>query len=505
MPSTVDWPTRDLLAHRVDVTPDATAVVDADHQRQFSYAALDELVDGVAARLGSLTDAAALSDPSATARVGTLLSPRLAFLATLHATWRRGNTLVPLSPDRPAGDLQAQVERTDLDLLVCESDSESIAREVADCPVATVDRPSATSVSSLLGSEDTSGDVPETASLDRASEALVLFTSGTTGRPRGVRLTHGNLVASAMASALRLGLDPDERWLSPLPIHHMGGLAPMARSALYGTTAVLQGGFDPDRTAETMRQHRVTGVSLVPTQLRRLLDAGWSPPSHLRFVLLGGAPADAALIERCQAAEVPVCPTYGTTETASQIATAEPETAFAHPETVGQPLLFTDVTIQSNDGEAGVGETGEVVVDGPTVTPGYLDGDGDAFGPSGLHTGDLGYRDEDGRLYVVGRQDDAIQTGGELVQPTAVADALRSHEAVDDAAVVGVPDEEWGERVVALVVAAPDRSVAGDDLRDHCRGQLAAQEVPKEIRVADDVPRTASGTVDRDAVRDYFD
>ncbi len=513
MPSQVDWPTRDPLDHRVGTTPDVTAVVDATHDREWTYGALDELVTNVTARLRSLgtqTDSpGSVTDAASTGRVGALLSPRLAFVVTLHATWRTGNSLVPLDPDRPARDLEKRARRADLDLLVCERGTEPTAREAAPCPVASVDQPDHESVSSVLPEgQDGTPDTPDPASLDRSREALVLFTSGTTGQPKGVRLTHGNLVASATASAFRLGLDPDERWLSPLPVYHMGGIAPIVRSTLYGTTLVLQRGFDAETIAETMRDHRVSGVSLVPTQLRRLLDDGWTPPSHLRFVLCGGAPAGADLVERCEAANVPICPTYGTTETASQVATARPRTAFEHPETVGQPLVVTDATIVSDGEPVSAGETGEIVVDGPTVTPGYLEAggtrEGDDVGNHGLHTGDLGYRDEDGRLFVVGRADDAVQTGGELVHPERVAGALRRHEAVDDAAVVGVSDEEWGERVVALVVSGASGGADADRIRQYCRDELADHEVPKEIQFVDAVPRTASGTVDRDAVRAFF-
>jgi O-succinylbenzoic acid--CoA ligase len=330
-----------------------------------------------------------------------------------------------------------------------------------------------------------------------------MFTSGTTGEPKGVRLTLGNLVASATASAFRLGVAPGDRWLCCLPMYHMGGLAPVLRSALYGTTLLVQEGFDAVRTGNALTEREATGVSLVPTQLTRLLDAGWRPPGSLETVLLGGAPASASLIERALAAEVPVYPTYGMTETASQVATATPEQVAEDPETVGQPLVFTDVSIVDADGEpVQPGETGEIVVDGPTVTPGYLDDEGAAaFGERGLHTGDVGFLDDDATLTVLGRADDTIITGGESVHPEAVAGTLRTHSAVADVAVVGVPDEEWGERIVALVV--PDsEELAVDAVEQFAREHLADYRVPKGIRFAARLPRTASGTVDRVAVRE---
>jgi len=187
------------------------------------------------------------------------------------------------------------------------------------------------------------------------------------------------------------------------------------------------------------------------------------------------------------------------TETASQIATALPATAREHAGTVGQPLVNTELTVVADGEPAAPGERGELVVSGPTVTPGYLDdvATADAFGPRGFHTGDRGYRDADGRLWVVGRVDDRIVTGGENVAASEVAAVVRDHPAVEDCAVVGLPDSTWGERVAAAVVG----NVTADEVRDHCRDRLASYEVPKTVRIVDDLPRTASGTVDRDALR----
>jgi len=286
----------------------------------------------------------------------------------------------------------------------------------------------------------------------------------------------------------------------------MGGLAPILRTALYGTTLVVQPSFDATETADVIESTGVTGVSLVPTMLYRLLEGDWEPPEHLEAVLLGGAPARPAIVERALARKIPVYPTYGMTETASQMTTATPEQARQSPEAVGRPLVFTEVTIvDDSDAPVENGEAGEIVVDGPTVTPGYLDDDqtAAAFGERGLYTGDVGAWGENGLLRVLGRADDSIITGGETVHPAEVAAALRSHEAVEDAAVVGVPDEEWGERVGAIVVG--EAGLTAEDVRADARTRLASYEVPTSVVVAVEIPRTASGTVDRQAVRDLLE
>ena len=492
----VDWPTCDLLSHRAAATPDRTAVVDVESDQRWRYDEFDALVNGTAARLSEHVSAE-------DGRVGLLASTRVDFAAVVHATLRLGLTAVPLNVRLTEAELRAQAERAGIDLLVAERDTESIALSVTDAPVLSLDEPAAAAVDPLDPGGGDGGTVNR-ARLDRSDEAVVMFTSGTTGEPKGVRLTLGNLVASATASAVRLGVAPGDRWLCCLPMYHMGGLAPVLRSALYGTTLLVQGEFDAVRTGNALTEREATGVSLVPTQLTRLLDAGWRPPGSLETVLLGGAPASRSLIERALAADVPVSPTYGMTETASQVATATPKQVAEDPETVGQPLVFTDVSIVDAEGDpVGAGETGEIVVDGPTVTPGYLDDEGAAFGEHGLHTGDVGFVDDDGALRVLGRADDTIITGGESVHPEAVAGTLGTHPAVADVAVVGVPDEEWGERIVALVVPAAEELAVGD-VEGFAREHLADYRVPKEIRLADELPRTASGTVDRQAVREQF-
>ncbi|ERH09397.1 MAG: acyl-CoA synthetases (AMP-forming)/AMP-acid ligases II [halophilic archaeon J07HX64] len=509
----------DVLARRVAATPDRTALVDARDSRRWSYRHLDALVDRAAERLRERAPAVG--------RVGTLFTPGPAFVATFHAAQRLGSTVVGLDTRLGGADLSAHVRRAGVDCLV--SGPQTTVPGSVETPVVVVPEPPAgddipgetnqtansgqpverniaggtdQTVNSGQPVEGVAGPGPD----DPAETAVVLFTSGTTGRPKGVRLTAGNLHASAVASAFRLGVSPGDRWLCCLPVNHVGGLAPVLRTAMYGTTLVVQRGFDAERTGGALAAHGVTGVSLVPTQLRRLLDVG-APLSELSAVLVGGAPTPERLLDRALAADVPVHPTYGLTETASQVATARPAGARDHPASVGQPLYGVRVTVVADGSPVETGERGEIVVAGPTVTPGYLDSEttGAAIGEWGLHTGDVGVRDGAGRLRVLGRRDEMVLTGGELVAPREVVETLRSHPAVADAAVVGLPDEEWGERVAALVVPEngdeDDGTLDVGTVRAHCRDSLPGYKRPKTVALVDTLPRTVSGTVDREAVR----
>ncbi len=490
-----NWPTRDFVAHRADVTPGADALISAASGHTWNYADLNSIVAKLADRLTSALEA--------DQRVGLCAPTRVRAIASVHAAHRIGRPVVLCDPTAPPERLRERVSRTNTGVVITDAanlDSVRSALATSQCQAVCFDRSDASEDSFTTGEPRPRLSSHE--SLGPSDDALIAFTSGTTGQPSAVRLTLSNLVASAIASAFRLGTSRDDRWLCCLPIHHLGGISIPLRTTLYGSTTVVQRGFDEDETAAIVRDDDVTGLSLVPTQLRRLLDNSWSPPDRLRFVLVGGAPAPPSLVERAVASDVPICPTYGTTETASQISTARPGEAASHPETVGRPLLFTDVTIVDSDGEPqAVGESGELVVDGPTVSPGYLDETrtAEAFGPDGLHTGDRGRFTTAGRLEILGRLDDRIITGGETVHPETVAAVLREHPGVEDAAVVGVTDPTWGERVAALVVAD---SVSAETLIDHCRQRLAGHEVPKQLERANSLPRTASGTIDRNAVRD---
>lgn len=311
-----------------------------------------------------------------------------------------------------------------------------------------------------------SGPAPS-ATWPESRVATVMHTSGTTADPKLVELTYGNWQASAQASAAALGLDPAERWLCPMPLVHVGGLSILVRSLIYRTTAVLHRRFDTESVMGELSDpsRRITMVSLVPTMLRRLLDAGLRRPPSLRWALVGGAPVPDALVERSAEAGVPVAPTYGMTEACSQLFT------------FGQPL--TGVELQLVDDE--------VWVRGPMIAPGMVDEQG------WLRTGDEGRLDERGRLEIVGRRSDTIITGGENVAPQEVEAVLMTHPQVADAAVIGRPHPEWGQAVVALVVPRNGTRLNGDDLRAHCRGRLAGFKVPKDFEPVDHLPRTNSG------------
>ncbi len=318
----------------------------------------------------------------------------------------------------------------------------------------------------------------------------VLRTSGTGGRARAVALTRRNFAASARAVRARLALGPDDAWYASLSLAHIGGMALVDRALAAGSRVVLRGEWRLEVLVELIGTGAISHVSLVPTMLDRLLDAGFPRPlpASLRCVLLGGAGAPSALLERALSAGLPLALTYGMTETCSQVATAPPALVRANPGSAGAPLDGVEVRIAAD---------GEIEVRGDMVARAYHRG-GPITGPGGWYrTGDLGGFDRDGHLRVTGRKAHRIVSGGVNVDPADVEQVLAAHPAVAEAAVAGLRDPAWGERVAAAIVPAAGREVHAEALHRHCRDALGPAARPRALVVLAELPRNPNGKVDR--------
>jgi o-succinylbenzoate---CoA ligase len=304
---------------------------------------------------------------------------------------------------------------------------------------------------------------------------FVVFTSGSEGGRKGVILTGANIAASVAGSRSRVGNGADDEWLCVLPLFHVGGLSIMWRQAEAGAPVRLEGGFDPQRVSRALGA--VAFASMVPTMLRRVLDAGVGGGA---IVIVGGGPVAPDLIERAVASGLVALQSYGMTETTSQVCTVAPGDVLDDLGTAGRPIAGAEVRVMA-DGAPVVGGEGRIEVRGAMVSPGYLGEPARAEG-AWFTTGDLGILDAGGRLSVLGRADGVIVTGGENVHPAQVEHVLHRHPAVTRARVLGEPDDEWGSRVVAEVVAA---GATGAEVLDWARAHLSPAQVPKEVRVVD--------------------
>ncbi|MCL4869990.1 MAG: o-succinylbenzoate--CoA ligase [Anaerolineae bacterium] len=454
----------------------------------WNYQELDDWVEGWCGRLAGLS-------LTAGERLGVCLPNHPVVVALVHAAARLGLILVPLNTRLTPPELAWQVTETGCTLVIGEWDGGE--PPLLGCPVIPPD---------ALAQRDPVPFQPAPFSLD--TRQAIVFTSGTSGRPKGAMLTFANHFWSAAASAFRLGLWPEDRWLTCLPLYHVGGQAILFRSALYGTAVVLQAGFDLEAISHSLDREGITLVSLVPTMLVRLLERRTHWPDSLRLILLGGAAAEPALIQ--QANQLPrltapptplVAPTYGLSEAASQVATLLPAEAQIKPGSVGKPLLFTTVEIVDEQGYTlPSGKIGELVVRGPTVMAGYWQdaaATGQTIRAGALFTGDLGYLDGDGDLWLVQRRTDLIVTGGENVYPAEVEAVLKQHPGVAAACVVGLPHPQWGQQLAALIVPHPAQTVTPEELIAFARHHLAGYKIPRLIRLTDTLPQTSSGKIER--------
>ncbi|MEE8406484.1 MAG: AMP-binding protein [Acidimicrobiia bacterium] len=315
-----------------------------------------------------------------------------------------------------------------------------------------------------------------------AETALVVFTSGTGGRPKGVRLTMDNLEAASVASTKHLGHDGSDTWLLAMPLHHVAGMSILVRSIYAGGSVRLLPGFDVDTFSDAMGEG-VTMVSVVPTMLHRILEHDAGPYHGLRAVLVGGGPIPGGLLRKGAEAGLPVLPTYGMTETFGQVATLRPGSPL---ESRAHPLPGIRLRIEPD---------GRIAVKGRQLFAGYLgapDRDDDWF-----ITSDLGDLDDDGALRVTGRVDAVIVTGGENVDPVRVEVELLAHPGVDDVVVVGIPDEKWGEIVAAAYVG----SATEDELVSDLGERLPSHMVPSKWLSVDAIPTNVLGKPNRSAAR----
>lgn len=321
------------------------------------------------------------------------------------------------------------------------------------------------------------------AAIDRDA-ATILFTSGTSGPPRAVRLTVANWSAAAEASATHLDHGPDDVWLAAMPLHHVGGLAILLRSAFVGGAVHWIPRFDVPEVVKALRGGVVTMASLVPTMLRRILDHDTGSFPNLKAVLIGGAAIPGGLLEEAHQRGLPALPTYGMTETCAQVATLRPGSP---PRRAAHVLPGVEVRIGDQD---------RIRVRGPQVSPGYAHED-DRLPGEWFVTPDRGELAIDGTLRVLGRVDDVIVTGGENVDPLRVEAELARHGGVTAVAVVGLPDDEWGE----MVAAAYEGTVDAETLRHWARRHLAPYEVPRRFLRLDRLPVIGPGKPDRAAVK----
>jgi O-succinylbenzoic acid--CoA ligase len=523
----------DWLRWRSRVSPDALAIKSGS--LVWSYRELHE-------RVGALSAVLRVRGVTKRSRVAILMAPSQDYVALVHALARVGAVAVPLNHRQSIPELASQLKDAAPSLVVHDSAFDARSDELARYTKAHPGgAPRWDDVSDLV-TEAGSSDIIAGDRLDGSATHAIVYTSGSSGTPKGVELTLSNLMWNTISLGFRVGTLPQDRWLLSMPLFHVGGYAIIFRSVIQGSGIILHGGFDPRLVSASLDEDSVTLASFVPTMLLDLLEVRGDKPldARVRAIFVGGGPPPLNLLTAVRERRLPALFTYGMTETCSQVAVSPSPSPHlsgvagavagaSGAVAAGGPVylsLFPSTNRAAKKGPrvAEEGEVGEVAVRGPTVFRGYWRNPASTrtrFEGGWFFTGDIGVRSKKsgapsffspssrgagGGVLILGRREEMIVTGGEKVFPGEVEAALREHPAIDDVVVVGVADARWGQRVVAVVEPKPGleggggggsssggRPPSSSELSAFLRGKIGRYKVPKEYFFWAALPRTPTG------------
>ncbi|TMR99764.1 acyl-CoA synthetase [Nonomuraea basaltis] len=479
------WPAR-----RARMTPDRAALTCGD--RNHTYRDLRERTYRLASALG-----VGRGD-----RVAYLGANHPSLVETFFAAGLLGAVFVPLNTRLATPELRFILEDADASVLLLGEGRDGDGLPGRHVPAAGYEE--------LLASGSPE-PIDEPVSQDDV--CLIMYTSGTTGRPKGAMLTHANLIWNTVNLLVDVPLAHDEVTLISAPLFHIAALAQtLIPTVLKGGRAILEPSFDVDRTFDLIEAERVTVMFGVPSMFSVLAQSPrWAGAdlSSLRHLLCGGAPVPEPLIQTYQERGLTFLQGYGMTETSPGALFLGAEHSIDKAGSAGVPCFFSDVRLITPEGaEAAPGEPGEVYVQGPNVMPGYWrrpEETAKVLSPDGwLRSGDVGVADEDGYVRISDRLTDVIISGGENIYPAEVESVLYDHPAVAECAVIGVPDDRWGEVGKALVVLRPDATAGVDELLKHLDGRLARFKIPKYLEFVPELPKNAAGKLLKAPLRKLY-
>ncbi len=495
------------LKRRQERTPDKEALIDGPVR--LTYAGLNSRVNRLADGLRSL----GLTRGD---RLGMLSYNRHQFVEVIFAAAKLGLILVPLnwrlSPDELAfivGDAGAVGLIYDADLAKLATDllnKQPIKRVISLAPA-----DGAEDYEQLLAGSDETEPVPD-GDVDGDTPHILMYTAGTTGRPKGAILTQATAFWNSVNLLIDLGFSADDRNLVVLPMFHIGGIGLFTLPMLHlGATVVIQRAFDPAETFRLIHDEKITlffGVPAVFQMLAQQPEFTAGGFDRVRLIMSGGAPLPVSLIEAYDRAGWVLRQGFGMSEAAPSIATLDHDLYLTKAGSVGRICFHLEARVLDDDGvEKPAGEAGELVLQGPNLCSGYWnrpEATAEAFRNGWFHTGDIARIDADGCLYIVDRKKDMFISGGENVYPAEVEQAVYEVEGVAEAAVVGVPDERWGEVGLAVIVPRPGQTLDQAAIIDHLKGRLAKFKVPKRVLFTEALPRNAAGKVLKNELRREF-
>jgi len=490
-----------LLEQRVAGTPDSAFLLSEPDGRQFTYAEFAAAVDRAATMLAnrSITkgDVVSLLMPN---------SPE--YIIGYFACWKLGALAGPVNSLLKEHEIEFVMNNSEAKAILVHSEFQGRVENL---------RSQLPHLQSIITFDDcqkpdrNGGQVMEEAlpngrasdTIGPSDDAIIIYTSGTTGKPKGCLLTHGNIIANARQISEWLNFTESDRLLTIMPLFHMNAVSVTTMSALYaGGSTVASPRFSASKFWNIISDYRITSFGSVATMLSMLLNTypdgvpEGLKTDQLRFAMCGSAPVPAEVMKKFeQTFNCPVIEGYGLSESTCR-STFNPPTEDRRPGSCGLPIGNEMKVVDDDDKEVAEGELGEIVLRGDNILKGYFknpEATERAFRHGWFHTGDIGYRDQDGYFFIVDRKSDMIIRSGENIYPREIDEVLYQHPAVAAAATIGVPDQLYGEEVAAFIVLKDGMKASEEDLIAHCQSELADYKCPKSIRIVKDIPKGPTG------------
>jgi long-chain acyl-CoA synthetase len=476
----------ELLQQRASAAPEKVFLLSEADKRQFTYQEFEQAV----ARAAGMLAAHGIGKGHV---VSLLLPNSVEYIVAYFACWRLGALAGPVNGHLKQQEIEYVVSNSESKLMLV--NSEFLAK-VEEIPVARV----------VFDDESEAShgfDGPGTDKITPEDEAIIIYTSGTTGKPKGCLLTHGNVIANARQISAWLGFDENDRLLTMMPLFHMNAVSVTTMSALYaGGSTVVSPKFSASRFWNIISEYRITSFGSVATMLSMLLSTypegvpEGLKTDQLRFAMCGSAPVPAEILRRFEETfNCLVVEGYGLSESTCR-STFNPPDERRRPGSCGLPIGNEMRVVDEEDRDVPDGELGEIVLRGENILKGYFKNEAataTAFRNGWFHTGDIGYRDPEGFYYIVDRKSDMIIRGGENIYPREIDEVLYQHPQIGAAAVIGVPDELYGEEVAAVVVLKPGAKISEQEVIEFCKARLADYKCPKTVRFVEDIPKGPTG------------
>ncbi len=483
----------ELLNLRVSAAPDKLFLFSEADNRRYTYSEFQAAVG----RTANLLAAHGVGKGDV---VGLLLPNSVEYVIAYFACWQLGALAGPINSLLKSQEIAYVISNSEAKALLVSSEFLTVIDSIRD------ESPALRAVITFddegAATREQSSDAPLT-EIDRDHEAIIIYTSGTTGKPKGCLLTHGNVIANARQITEWLGFTENDRLLTIMPLFHMNAVSVTTMSALYaGASSVVSLKFSGSRFWQIVSEYEITSFGSVATMLSMLLStypdgvpAGLKT-DQLRFAMCGSAPVPAEVMRRFEETfNCLVVEGYGLSESTCR-STFNPPDRRRRPGSCGLPIGNEMRVVDEEDQDVPDGELGEIVLRGENILKGYYKNDAAnaaAFRNGWFHTGDIGYRDQDGFYFIVDRKSDMIIRGGENIYPREIDEVLYQHPDIAAAAAVGIPDNLYGEEVAAVVVLKSGAKLSDQEVIDYCKTRLADYKCPKTVHFVDDIPKGPTG------------